>query len=40
MSLEYLHKSMLDETDFLPADKHKIFLEDDSITLDDVCSYA
>ena len=32
ISLQYLHKSMGDEVDFLPADKHKSFLQDDSIT--------
>ena len=31
--LQYLHKSMWDEVDFLPADKHKSFLQVDSITL-------
>ena len=33
MSLQYLHKSMRNEVDFLPADKHKSFLQDDSSTL-------
>ena len=32
--MQYLHKSMGDEVDFLPADKHKSFLQDNSITLD------
>ena len=32
--MKYLHKSTGDEIDFLPADKHKSFLEDNSITLD------
>ena len=32
ISLLYLHKSM-GEVDFLPADKHKSFLQDDNITL-------
>ena len=32
ISLQYLHKSMGDEVDFLPADKHKSFLQDDGIT--------
>ena len=31
--MQYLHKSTGDEVDFLPAYKHKIFLQDDSITL-------
>ena len=30
---EYLHKSMGDEVDFFPGDKHKSFLQDGSITL-------
>ena len=30
---------MVDEVDFLPADKHKSFLQGDSVTLD-VCSQA
>ena len=29
----YLHKSMGDEAEFLPADKNKSFQQDDSITL-------
>ena len=33
MSLQYLHKSMSEEVEFLSADKHKGFLQDDSITL-------
>ena len=33
----YLQKSMGDDVDFLPADKHESFLQDDSITLS-VCS--
>ena len=33
MSLPYLHNSMGDEVDFWPADKHKRFLQDESITL-------
>ena len=28
ISLQYLHKSMGDEVDFLPADKNKTFLQD------------
>ena len=32
--MQYLHKSMGDEVDFLPADKHKSFGQDNSITLD------
>ena len=28
----HLHKSMKDEVDFFPADKHKSFLQTDSIT--------
>ena len=33
-SLQYLKKNnMGDKVDFLPADKHKKFLQDDSITL-------
>ena len=30
---QYLHKNMGDKVDFLPANKHKSFLQDDSITL-------
>ena len=33
ISLQYLQKCMGDEVDFLPADNHKHFLQDDSITL-------
>ena len=33
MSLQYLHESMGDKVEFLPADKHKSFLQDGSITL-------
>ena len=33
ISLEYLQKNMGEEVDFLPADKYKRFLQDDSITL-------
>ena len=33
ISLQYLHKSMRDEVELLPADKHKSFLQDGSITL-------
>ena len=36
---QYLQKSMEDEFDVLPADKHKCFLLIDSITLG-VCSQA
>ena len=32
ISVQYLHKSMDDEDDFLPADKHKSFLQGDSIS--------
>ena len=31
--MQYLHWSIGDEVEFLPADKHKRFLQDDSITL-------
>ena len=31
ISLQYLHKSVGNEVDFLPADKHKSFLQDDGI---------
>ena len=31
--MKYLHKSTEEEVDFLPADKHKSFLQDGSITL-------
>ena len=31
--MQYLHKSMEDKVEFLPADKHKRFLQDESITL-------
>ena len=31
--MEYLRKSMGDEVDFLPANKHETFLQIDSITL-------
>ena len=34
VSLQYLKKSMGCEIDFMPADKHKNFLQIDSITLD------
>ena len=34
ISLQYLQKSMGYETDFLPADKHKHFLQIDRTTLD------
>ena len=34
ISLQYLQKSIEDEVDFLPADKHESFLQDDSIALD------
>ena len=33
ISLQFLQKSMVYEIDFLPADKHRIFLQIDSITL-------
>ena len=33
ISLQYLHKSIGDEVDLLPADKHNNFLQGDSITL-------
>ena len=33
ISLQYLQKSMGDEVDFLPADKHESFLEYDSVSL-------
>ena len=39
ISLQYLHKNMKYEVRFLAADKHKSFLQDDSITLG-VCSQA
>ena len=32
--LQYLHKTIRHEIDFLSADKHKSFLQNDSITLD------
>ena len=31
--MQYIQKSIGDEVDFLPADKHKSFLQVDSITL-------
>ena len=31
--LQYLHRSIRNEVDFLTTDKHKSFLQDDSITL-------
>ena len=33
ISLQYCQKCIGDEADFLPADEHKSFLQDDSITL-------
>ena len=33
ISLQYSHKIMGNEVDFLPADKPKSFLQDDNITL-------
>ena len=33
--MQYLHKSMGDKANFLPADKHTRFLQDDSITLEE-----
>ena len=33
ISLQYPHRRMGDEVDFLPANKHKRFLQDDSIAL-------
>ena len=30
--MQYLHDSLGDEVDFLPADKHKRFLQDGSVT--------
>ena len=32
--MQYLHKGIVDEIDILSADKHKSFLQDNSITLD------
>ena len=31
--IQYLHKSLGDEVDFLPGDKHKGFLQDDRTSL-------
>ena len=39
ISLQYPHKSIVDEVDVLPADKRKSFLQDNNITLD-VCSHT
>ena len=33
MSLEYLSENVKDEVDFLPVDKHRIFLEIDTVIL-------
>ena len=32
--MKYLRKSTEEEVDFLPADKHKSFVQDDNFTLD------
>ena len=37
ISLHYLQKNVGDEVEFLPADKHDIFLQVDSINLDVCC---
>ena len=34
ISLQYLQENVTDEVDFLPEDKHKSFLQVDSIILD------
>ena len=39
ISLQYLKENVKDEVDFLPADKHQIFLQIDSI-ISGVCEQA